>query len=53
MNSLDLLLLEHVAGKQRAHQQHDQDKKRPGAKELLGCRFGHISYIPLLSEPAV
>lgn len=52
MDSLDLLLLEHVAGEQRTHQQHNQNKERPGAKELLGCSFGRISYNPLSSAPA-
>lgn len=48
MNSLDFLLLKDVTRKQGAHQQHNKNKKRPGAKELLGCSFGSISYNPVI-----
>jgi hypothetical protein len=36
MDRLDLLLLEEVTRKEREHQQGNQDKKRPGAKDLFG-----------------
>lgn len=52
MNGLDFLLLKDITRKQGAHQQHNKNKKRPGAEELLGCSFGSISYNPLSSEPA-
>lgn len=44
MDCLDLLLLQNVTRKERENQQHDQNEQRPGAKELLGARFGSICF---------
>ena len=48
MHSLDLLLLKDVTRKQGEHQQHNHDKQRPGAEELLAARFGRIAYTVII-----
>lgn len=42
MDGLNLPLLKNVARKQRKHQQHDHDKERPGAEELLFTSLGRF-----------
>lgn len=53
MDCLNLLLLEDVTRKERNHQEHDQDEKRPGAEELLGANFRIICHPRSPSEPSL
>lgn len=53
MHSLDLLLLQDIACKEGEHQEHDHDKERPGAGNLLRARLGGICIPSHMSDHRV